>query len=184
MENFLNEKEGFLYSHIRATFQFFFILIITVITACAPSLDKQRMAMKNTMAAYMNTPYRYGGTSKSGIDCSAFAQRVYASAGIKIPRTVAEQFSVGRKVEDDEYLFGDLLFFDTTIKESSCCCFFFPFSLFFGHRKPSKPTHVGIYTSGGKFVHASTSRGVTTDSINSSYWKRRFLGARRILKER
>ncbi len=160
------------------------ITLIICISACAPSLDKQRMAMKNTMSAYMHTPYRYGGSTRSGIDCSAFTQKVYSSAGISLPRTAAKQFSAGREVEDDDYVFGDLIFFDTSIKESNCCCFFFPFSLFFGHTKPSKVTHVGIYTSGGRFIHASTSRGVTTDSIGSAYWKKRFLGARRLLKDR
>lgn len=167
-------------SHLTALF---LILFIILISACAPSLDSQRMAMKNTMSAYMNTPYRYAGAAKSGIDCSAFTQKVYSSAGISLPRTASEQFSEGKEVKGDDYLFGDLLFFDTSIKDSNCCCFFFPFSLLFGHSKPKNPTHVGIYTSGGKFTHASASSGVTTDSINSSYWEKRFLGARRLLRE-
>jgi len=184
MEIILKKKESILSnikSHIPAII---LILLIILISACAPSLDKQRMAMKNTMSSYMHTPYRYGGSSKSGIDCSAFTQKVYSSAGISLPRTASAQFSAGKEIKNDNYLFGDLLFYDTSIKDSNCCCFFFPFSLLFGHKKPVKVTHVGIYTSGGKFIHASTSRGVTTDSINSSYWGKRFLGARRLLKER
>ena len=184
MKNIVKTKEiapRNISSHIPALF---LILLIVCISACAPSLDRQRMAMKNTMSSYMRTPYRYGGSTKSGIDCSAFTQKVYSSAGISLPRTAPAQFSAGKEVKDNKYIFGDLLFFDTSVKNGNCCCFFFPFSLLFGHTKPAKATHVGIYTSGGKFIHASTSRGVTTDSINSTYWKKRFLGARRLLKER
>jgi len=155
-----------------------------LISACGPTLDEQRRAMKGTMESYLNTPYRYGGTSQNGIDCSAFTQKVYASAGVSIPRTTAEQFKAGKEVEDKDYLFGDLLFFDTSVKTEDHSCCLIPFFFFFGSStKPSTPGHVGIYSESGEFYHASKSRGVTRDSLYDYYWEKTFLGARRILKE-
>jgi len=111
---------------------------------------------------YLNTPYKYGGTSENGIDCSAFTQKVYQrSLELQIPRSTREQFQIGEKIAKDEELdFGDLVFFKT--------------------RKRSSPSHVGIYIGDNKFMHASRKKGVMVSSLDEKYWTPRYLGARRL----
>ena len=111
---------------------------------------------------YLDTPYQYGGNSMTGIDCSAFTQNVFSKAlGISLPRTASEQFREGVAVNRSELKFGDLIFFDTTSR--------------------SFPGHVGIYLGNDLFAHASQSRGVIISSLNSEYYKTRFVGGRRVL---
>ncbi len=108
---------------------------------------------------FLDTPYKYGGQSKNGIDCSAFTQQVYRnSLGIELPRTAREQFKVGDKVTDLK--FGDLVYFDT--------------------QTGSFPGHVGIYLGDSLFAHASSIQGVTITPLNNKYFKKRYVGARRI----
>lgn len=103
-------------------------------------------------------PYVFGGTTRSGFDCSGFTQYVYKGSGISLPRTSYSQFSVGTAVQKDQLQLGDLVFFSTYDKGAS---------------------HVGIYIGGGSFVHASNS-GVRTTSLSDSYYLARYLGARRV----
>jgi len=102
-------------------------------------------------------PYVYGGTSRSGFDCSGFTQYVYKGSGISLPRTSSTQYNVGTSVKRAELQQGDLVFFATY---------------------NSGPSHVGIYIGGDSFIHASNS-GVRTSSLNESYYAGRYLGARR-----
>ncbi|MBM4170305.1 MAG: hypothetical protein FJ214_00360 [Ignavibacteria bacterium] len=112
---------------------------------------------------YLDTPYKYGGNSKNGIDCSAFTKEVYQSSiAIELPRTAREQYMVGEKIAKEELKFGDLIYFNTT--------------------KRTFPGHVGIYLGEDQFVHASRSLGVSVSSLSESYYKKRFVGARRIEK--
>ncbi len=103
-------------------------------------------------------PYLFGGTSRSGFDCSGFTQYVFKGAEISLPRTAAGQFSVGSTVNRAQLRPGDLVFFTTYASGAS---------------------HVGIYIGGGSFVHASNS-GVRTTSLSESYYASRYLGARRV----
>jgi len=103
-------------------------------------------------------PYVFGGTSKSGFDCSGYTQYVFKGSDISIPRTSSAQFNVGSSVEKEQLQTGDLVFF-TTYAEG--------------------PSHVGIYVGGGNFVHASNS-GVRTTSLSDSYYASRYVGARRV----
>ena len=113
---------------------------------------------------YLNTPYLWGGTSKRGIDCSAFVQTVmYQSLGIMLPRTSYEQSNVGEPVQIGELKFGDLLFFDTMNK--------------------GRVTHVGIYLSDGYFAHSGSKTGVIVASLNSDFYSRTFLKAKRVISE-
>lgn len=105
-------------------------------------------------------PYVFGGTSPSGFDCSGFVRYVFASAGISLPRTADAQFDAGNPVSISKLQPGDLVFYTTYADGAS---------------------HNGIYIGDGKFVHASSSRGVTVDRMDSSYWSARYYGARRIL---
>lgn len=105
------------------------------------------------------TPYEFGGTSRYGIDCSAFVQRVFAEDfGVAISRSTETQVREGREVRRSELQPGDLVFFRT------------------GRRQ----RHVGIYLREGEFLHASTSRGVTTDRLDG-YYDRTYWTARRVL---
>lgn len=109
---------------------------------------------------YLDTPYKYGGNSDKGIDCSAFTKTIYESSVlIELPRTAREQYSVGEEIDIDELKFGDLVFFNTT--------------------KRSFPGHVGIYLGENQFAHASRKLGVTVSSLSSTYYKNRYVGARR-----
>lgn len=105
------------------------------------------------------TPYVFGGTSRSGFDCSGFTKYVLSSAGKSIPRTSYAQFSSGTAVDKNSLSPGDLVFFSTYSKGAS---------------------HVGIYTGGGRFVHASNpGSDVTVSSLSDSFYSSRYVGARR-----
>lgn len=106
----------------------------------------------------LGVPYVFGGTSRSGFDCSGLTQYVFKASGISLPRTSQEQFKVGTPVNRDQLQPGDLVFFTTYAKGAS---------------------HVGIYAGGNQFIHAGSS-GVQTTSLSDSYYAARYLGARRV----
>jgi cell wall-associated NlpC family hydrolase len=108
-------------------------------------------------------PYRNGGSDPSGFDCSGFVWYVFGQHGVRVPRTVAEQFRAGTDVDPRDLRAGDLVFFDTIN----------------GVRQFA--THVGIVIGGDEFVHAPSSTGeVRVERLASSYWSPRFVGARRM----
>ncbi|MFV0531649.1 MAG: C40 family peptidase [Flavobacteriales bacterium] len=119
----------------------------------------------STARTYLGTPYRYGGVSRSGIDCSAFVQKAFGPHNILLPRVSRDQAKEGQFVSKSQLEKGDLVFFATQ-----------------GGRRVS---HVGIVVKpdGGKsaFIHASTSKGVVVSQLDESYWSRRYLQARRII---
>lgn len=109
---------------------------------------------------YLSIPYRFGGNSRRGIDCSAFVQQVFREMDVQLPRSAREQFRVGEKIERDQLQKGDLIFFRTYARF---------------------PSHVGIYLGEGKMIHASSrSRRVVVTSIDHPYYRKRFIGAKRI----
>lgn len=113
------------------------------------------------ISRYMGSPYAYGGMSAEGIDCSGYTLQVYrSSVGRALPRSSAEQATTGSPVAFESLKFGDLLFFNTTGEPNS---------------------HVGIYLGDDLFAHASVSLGVTISSLESTYFKKRYEGARRIV---
>jgi cell wall-associated NlpC family hydrolase len=127
------------------------------------SSKKELMIME--IIKYMNTPYKYGGNSLNGIDCSAFTQSVYQSSWmITLNRSARDQYQQGTVIENREDLkFGDLIFFNT--------------------RRRVRPGHVGIYIGENLFAHASSTLGVTISSLEHNYYNKRYMGARRIEEE-
>lgn len=118
-------------------------------------------AVLNSAHRYMGTPYVFGATGNGGFDCSGFVMRVFQQHGIYLPRTADVQYNVGTKVARGDEQPGDLVFFETYLPG---------------------PSHVGIYVGNGNFIHASSSRGVTTSNLNQTYYAARYLGAKRVLK--
>lgn len=107
---------------------------------------------------YEGTPYRYGGTSANGFDCSGFIATAFDEAlGRQLPRTTSQMLAAGDVVGRDQLKAGDLVFF----------------------RIKGKDQHAGIYMGGDSFIHSSTSIGVTHSSLNGYYWRDRFSQARR-----
>jgi cell wall-associated NlpC family hydrolase len=111
-----------------------------------------------TGRSFMGVPYVWGGEDPSGFDCSGFIQYVYAKHGIHLPRTADIQFNVGKVVRRGDEKPGDLVFFETYCPG---------------------PSHVGIYLGRDYFLHASSSRGVTTDRLSGDFFAQRYLGAKR-----
>jgi len=136
-------------------------LLLNKLSGVTGSNKKKEKFLKEIID-YLNTPYRYGGESKSGIDCSAFTQKVYQnSLSVNIPRTAREQyrkFEIFR--EKSELKFGDLIYFNTS--------------------KKYFPGHVGIYLDDNLFAHASSSNGVIVSSLDNIYFSSRFVGANRV----
>ncbi|WP_185871853.1 C40 family peptidase [Blattabacterium cuenoti] len=114
---------------------------------------------------YMFTPYRYGGTNKYGLDCSAFIKNIFSCYHIFLPRISSNQAKIGTFVPKDKIEKGDLLFFSTKLNK--------------------KINHVGmvVHISNRKifFIHASTSSGIIISQLYQKYWNHRFIMARRIL---
>ncbi len=112
---------------------------------------------------FLDTPYKYGGNSDRGIDCSAFTLQVFKnSLSLDMPRNTREQYRFGEKISQDELKFGDLVFFNTS--------------------RRSNPGHVGIYLGENQFAHASRSLGVIVSSLEETYYKKKYVGARRFIQ--
>lgn len=150
------------------------------ISACGPSVKKddprpphkkhakavnlkKKSAVKKGLysqhSEWKGVKYRMGGLNKRGIDCSGFVYLTFRSKlGIKIPRTTKAQAKLGKAIRKSNLRAGDLVFFKTS----------------------RKVRHVGIYIEDGKFLHASTSRGVMISRLSNTYWRSKYWQARRV----
>lgn len=149
----------------------FYLLIVLTFTASSSCSSSRKIRNQNinqvveTAKSYYGTPYRYGGTTRSGIDCSALVYHSFKSVGVTLPRTSAKQSKIGKKVSIKKLEKGDVIFFATG-------------------RRRRKVTHAGIVTSKRRgnvqFIHATTSLGVTEDNVYSNYWSKKVVRARRV----
>jgi cell wall-associated NlpC family hydrolase len=150
-----------------------FVLLILVIAGLSASCKSKKIGKENpiftvisTAKSYQGTPYRYGGTTRSGIDCSALVYHSFYAVGITMPRISTDQSKMGKSIKSNEIKPGDLLFFATG-------------------RKRKLVTHSGIVTEASRgdirFIHSSTSLGVSEDYLSNRYWSKAFLFARRVL---
>lgn len=145
-------------------------LLLLLFTSCTvlekkkdnpPVVDKDQ-EIYNFYLDYKGTPYKLGGETKNGIDCSAFSRALYENVyNLSLPRTTHEQIQLGHQVEYKDRTMGDLVFFKTG------------------------PTlmHVGVYYKNDNFFHASTSKGVMMSNLNDPYWISAFFEIRRVLEE-
>lgn len=105
------------------------------------------------------TRYRYGGTTKKGIDCSAFTGALINEAfGLSLPRTAREQYAQCEKIAKENLAEGDLVFFNTR----------------------GGVSHVGVYLGNNYFVHSSVHSGVTINSLDDDYYSRKYIGGGKI----
>jgi cell wall-associated NlpC family hydrolase len=132
----------------------------------AKSLEESSASVtkiKKSAYSFLGARYRFGGNSRTALDCSSFTQQVFRELKVTLPRTAREQFYVGNEVMRGDLQKGDLVFFQT-----------------YAHF----PSHVGIYLGNRKMIHASSrDRRVVISTMDTPYYTSRFLGARRIGKD-
>jgi LysM repeat protein len=123
------------------------------------SNSEERNLFVRVVKTFLGVPYRLGGSTLRGIDCSAFVKKIYEIFSIELPRTTREQFLVGKKVEKESLEEGDLVFF----------------------KRQGNRAHVGIYIGANQFIHASSyNREVKIDHLDTPYYNNRFLKGVRV----
>lgn len=125
--------------------------------------DEKYMLVK-VAKSFMGAPYKYGGNTLRGLDCSAYVKKIYEIFDVQLPRSARDQYNVGSRIERNGLAVGDLVFFKT-------------------RRYAKYPTHVGIFIGDSNFIHASSGKGklgVKIDSLNSDYYSKAYIGATRI----
>lgn len=128
----------------------------------SPKQDVSRStgSLIQTAKQYIGVPYKFGGVTPRGFDCSGYVQFVFAKHGAQLPRTADIQYKTGKAIQRRQLVPGDLVFFTTYAPGAS---------------------HNGIYIGKEQFIHASSSKGVMISRLDESYWKPRYLGARRVV---
>lgn len=123
-----------------------------------------RDPLRRVVDTYIGVPYKWGGTTRRGMDCSALVRAVYREAyGIELPRTSKQMYRLGQGVSGTGRLRpGDLVFFKIDASGPGI-------------------SHVGVYLGDGRFAHASSSRGGTIERLETPYFRNRYAGARRVL---
>jgi len=138
-----------------------------------PELEGQHpglvASLLETAKTYLGTPYHYGGTTPKGFDCSGFVRFVFGSLGFGLERSSSSQARQGEPVDLKQIQPGDLLFFNT-------------------RGTKNRISHVGIYLGQGQFIHAGSwggpgKRGVKIGKLDSTYYAKRLLSARRVLTQ-
>lgn len=130
------------------------------------STDSQLKQLISEARKWIGTPYRYGGHSRSGTDCSGMVMELFQKVyNIKLPRSAAMQQSYACEIERNKLAAGDLVFFCTG-------------------KSKNRVSHVGLYVGDGKMIHASASRGVMESGIEERYWQRTYYSSGRIIESK
>jgi len=151
----------------------FMVIFFMLITSCVPPVPQERtyraqnpklQYLKRYAESFIGTPYKYGGASKGGMDCSGLVVRVYADVLHKqLPHSTTKLFYLGSNILPSQLYTGDLVFFG---------------------KARYRVYHVGIFLEQNRFIHASTSQGVVVSRLDNPYYQKRFMGARRIVSQR
>ncbi|MEH6445480.1 MAG: NlpC/P60 family protein [Oceanospirillaceae bacterium] len=122
-------------------------------------LKQAEMDLLGYYSDWVGTPYRLGGNSRKGIDCSAFVKNAYQSVfEMEVPRTTLGQAKIGKQVNKTDVLPGDLVLFKTSRSER----------------------HVGVVVNGNKFMHVSSKKGVMISALDNIYWRKKYWKAVRV----
>ncbi|WP_424656327.1 C40 family peptidase [Capnocytophaga granulosa] len=128
--------------------------------------EERIVTLIDSAYSYIGTPYKWAGTSRSGMDCSGFVSTAFSSINVPLSRSSTEMSTQGTDIPLSQAEVGDLLFFKTT-------------------RKRNRISHVGIVVGVGdevKFIHASVSQGITVSSLSENYWQKAYAKTSRVLK--
>ena len=128
--------------------------------------EERIVTLIDSAFSYIGTPYKWAGTSRSGMDCSGFVSTAFSAINVPLSRSSTEMSTQGTDIPLNQAEVGDLLFFKTT-------------------RKRNRISHVGIVVGVGeevKFIHASVSQGITVSSLSEDYWQKAYAKTSRVLK--
>ncbi|ERI63810.1 NlpC/P60 family protein [Capnocytophaga sp. oral taxon 863 str. F0517] len=128
--------------------------------------DERIITLIDSAYSYIGTPYKWAGTSRSGMDCSGFVSTAFSAINVPLSRSSLEMSTQGRDIPLSQAEVGDLLFFKT-------------------NRKRNRISHVGIVVGVGdevKFIHASVSQGITVSTLSENYWQKAYAKTSRVLK--
>ncbi len=159
---FLKTRTWFVYGLIVALSTSIALGVETKTNSPLSTVGLTELQFENKVQQFVGIPYRKGGTTTNGLDCSGFARLVYDQIfGIDLPHSSVAQFSFSdlKKIDKQDMQPGDLIFF--------------------GNKGKKRINHVGVYISDNKFIHASSTEGIKVSGLDEQYWKKRFVGTKR-----